>query len=137
MRPARAESPEPGWWRATGPARLGKAAALTTVYRVVTPNIIERAGKILAESAPPTAKVILFGSCARGDARPGSDLDFLVIEPEVERPRAESARLRCALLDVDAPIDVIVVSSRHVEEWGGVEGTLVHTALTEGRVLSG
>ena len=111
--------------------------ALTTVYRVVTPKVIERAGKILADSAPPTAKVILFGSRARGDARPGSDLDFLVIEPEVERPRAESARLRCALLDIDAPIDVIVVSSRHVEEWGGVEGTLVNTALTEGRVLSG
>ncbi len=104
---------------------------------MVTPEIIERAGKILAESAPPQTRVILFGSRARGDARPGSDLDFLVIEPEVERPRAESARLRCALLDLDAPIDVIVVSSRHVDEWGGLEGTLVHAALTEGRVLSG
>ena len=104
---------------------------------MVTPEIIDRAGKILAKSAPPRARVILFGSRARGDSRPGSDLDFLVIEPEVERPRAESARLRCALLDIEAPIDVIVVSSRHAEKWGGVEGTLVHAALVEGRVLSG
>jgi len=76
------------------------------------------------------------GRCTAFDGS-GGRYSPLVIEPEVERPRAESARLRCALLDIDAPIDVIVVSGRHVEEWGGVEGTLVHTALTEGRVLSG
>ncbi len=104
---------------------------------MVTPEVIERAGSILAESAPGPAKVILFGSHARGDAHRDSDLDFLVIEPEVERPRAESARLRCALLDIEAPIDVIVVSRQHAEDWGRVEGTLVNAALSEGRVLSG
>jgi predicted nucleotidyltransferase len=30
--------------------------------------------------------VILFGSHARGDAGPGSDLDFLVDEPSVDDP---------------------------------------------------
>ncbi len=72
-----------------------------------------------------------------GDASAGSDLDFLVIEPEVERPRAESARLRCTLLEIEVPIDVIVVSEQHAEDWGRVEGTLVNAALAEGRVLSG
>ena len=108
--------------------------ALTTVYRVVTPKVIERAGKILTDSAPPTAKVILFGSRARGDARPGSDLDFLVIEPEVERPRAESARLRCALLDIDAPIDVLIflailLTANEIRFQGCIDTRLKQTAI--------
>jgi uncharacterized protein len=48
-------------------------------------------------SAAPGAKVILFGSHARGDAGRGSDLDFLVVEPEVEDVVAESVRLRRTL----------------------------------------
>jgi len=112
-------------------------AGSTTVSIMVTAEMIKRAGRILAEQAPAPATVILFGSHARGDARADSDLDFLVIEPEVARPRAESARLRCALLDIEAPIDVIVVSRQHADDWAGVEGTLINAALGEGRVLSG
>jgi predicted nucleotidyltransferase len=41
--------------------------------------------------------VILFGSHARGEAGEHSDLDFLVIEPEVEDWGRESARLHRAL----------------------------------------
>jgi hypothetical protein len=31
------------------------------------------------------------------------------------------------------PIDVLVVSERYVEEWGGVVNTVIHAALSEGR----
>jgi predicted nucleotidyltransferase len=47
-------------------------------------EMIERAGRALIDAAPAPAKVILFGSHARGDADQGSDLDFLVIEREVD-----------------------------------------------------
>jgi predicted nucleotidyltransferase len=57
-------------------------------------ELIEEATRRLAAAAPG-AKVVLFGSRARGDGRPGSDLDLLVIEKnDVDDPRAESARLR-------------------------------------------
>jgi predicted nucleotidyltransferase len=99
-------------------------------------DLIAEAGRRLAEVAPD-AQVILFGSHARGDAGPESDLDLLIIEPEVSQRRAESARLRRELRSLEVPLDVIVVSADHVAQWGAVEGTMVHEALREGRTLVG
>ena len=62
--------------------------------------VIAEAGRRLSEAAPPSSRVILFGSAARGELTRHSDLDFLVIEPEVENPALESVRLRRVLADV-------------------------------------
>lgn len=100
------------------------------------PEIIERAGRLLADAAPPQSKVLLFGSHCRGDAREGSDFDFLVIEPEVASKAKEMVRLREALDPLRVPADVIVMSRKYVEEWGEVPGTMLNDALVEGRVLA-
>lgn len=47
--------------------------------------------------AAPGAQVILFGSHARGAPRADSDLDLLVVEPQVEDASREEGRLRRAL----------------------------------------
>lgn len=79
--------------------------------------------------------MILFGSAARGELTRDSDLDFLVIEPEVENPALESVRLRRVLADVLVPMDIIVASEQRVQEWRDVRGSLIHAALTGGREL--
>jgi len=64
-----------------------------------------------------------------------SDLDFLVIESEVENPALEWVRLRWVLAGVLVPMDIIVASEHRVQEWRGVRGSLIHVALTGGREL--
>lgn len=96
---------------------------------------IEQAARTLAEQAGSPVRVILFGSHARGDARAGSDLDFLVIKLDVPGRHAEMVRLRRALHDLRRPIDVLVYSEEQVKEWGDVPGTALHAALAEGQVL--
>lgn len=100
-----------------------------------TAEIVDRAGRLLADAAPPESKVILFGSRSRGDATADSDFDFLVIEPSVASKAKEMVRLREALDPLRLAADVIVVTREYVDEWGEVPGTMLHDALTEGRVL--
>jgi predicted nucleotidyltransferase len=89
--------------------------------------------RIVAISDPQ--QIILFGSQARGDARPDSDLDLLVVKEEMESPRAEAARIYRALAGLRIPVDIVVARSDYVRRHRDVVGTIVRPALREGRVL--
>ncbi|WP_221243218.1 nucleotidyltransferase domain-containing protein [Conexibacter arvalis] len=127
-----------------GGARFARASPALEARRrigyrrvvMVDEDTIAEAGRRLHEAAAPGSRVILFGSHARGEARTDSDLDFLVVEPEVEHAAAESVRLRRALRGLRLFADVVVVSERDVEEWREVRGSLVRSALTDGRMLA-
>ena len=82
-------------------------------------EMIERAGRALIEATAAPAKVILFGSRARGDADERSDFDFLVIEQEVGDRFGEMARLDRVLGRLLIPADVVVVSEQHAQKWAG------------------
>jgi len=101
----------------------------------VNDALIAEARRRLAAAAPD-ARVILFGSRARGEERPDSDLDLLVIEPELKSRRAEFVRLREALGDLGVPIDLVVLSAEYADERARVRGTMVNEAIQRGRVLS-
>jgi predicted nucleotidyltransferase len=103
---------------------------------VIDESAITRAGELLAAAAPAGSTIILFGSRARGGADEHSDLDFVVIEPEVTARAAEMVRLRDALDPLEIAADVVVVSREHAEGWGRVPGTVLFDALNEGRVLA-
>ncbi|MBI4557574.1 MAG: nucleotidyltransferase domain-containing protein [Candidatus Hydrogenedentes bacterium] len=97
-----------------------------------TVEIIGTAVDRLLEAAPGST-VILFGSYARGDADPESDVDFLVIEPEVTDTVEEMVRLREAVGDVPFAADVLVVSREKFNYWRDTPNTLARRALLEGK----
>ena len=101
---------------------------------MISQETIEKAVRTLVEAAKPT-KIILFGSYARGDAREDSDVDLLVVEPNVNSKRDEMVRLRRLLRPFRIPVDVIVVSENEFNDWGHLPGTILYWANTEGKVL--
>jgi len=80
-------------------------------------------------------RIVLFGSRARGQGRPGSDFDLLVVMPSTQ-PRYRRAGPVCtALAGLRAEADVVVYTPEEVGEWREVPQAFVTTALREGRVL--
>lgn len=80
-------------------------------------------------------QIILFGSFARGDHRPDSDLDLLVIKDQVFAAREETAKIYRALANLAVPVDVVVVSKAYVQRYREIIGTVVRPALREGRII--
>ena len=84
----------------------------------------------------PGARVLLFGSRARGVFDEGSDYDFLVITPE-EHSRAEKSNLmgrldRALVRLLHAPVDVFVKSEVEVARKRKLPGHIIYQAMEEG-----
>ena len=89
--------------------------------------------RIAAEFNP--LRIVLFGSHARGDATKGSDVDFLVVMPAVDDKRRTAVEIRRRLNDFDIPKDIVVAAQEEVLRRGAIVGTLLRSALAEGKVV--
>ena len=88
----------------------------------------------IVETAQPE-KIILFGSRVRGDARPNSDFDVLVIKECSEPSYRRDAPLYLALAGLNAPVDVMVYTPEEVNDWSAVPQAFITTAVREGKVV--
>ena len=80
-------------------------------------------------------KIILFGSQARGDAGPDSDVDLLVVM-EVQGSVVEKRlQIRGTLHDIPVPVDVAVTTPEDFALRKDLVGTLEWPATREGKVL--
>lgn len=79
-------------------------------------------------------KVILFGSYARGEATEFSDLDLMVVDPEMDLFHA-MVKGRSAIGRVGIDVDVLAYDSATMQERADWCSSPIHWALQEGEVL--
>ncbi len=102
-----------------------------------TPSVndqIDRMVKRIVRKFHPE-RIILFGSHARGDAGPDSDVDLLVVmrvDVSIDEKRLD---IRMALHDRSIPLDIIVTTPEDFVWRKDVVGTIEWPATREGKVL--
>lgn len=98
------------------------------------PKVLDELVRRTVEAVHPL-QIILFGSAARGQMGPHSDLDVLVVMPDGCDRRAVAGTVYRAYRGLEYPHDVVVVWQSDVEQYGQNPYLVIHTALTEGKEL--
>ena len=104
---------------------------LANVERSTLDDIVRR----IIEVAQPE-KIILFGSAARGEMGPHSDLDFLIVR-KGGHSRKLVGQIYRKLYGVGVAVDAIVVSPEDVERYKDSHALVIKPALREGTVVYG
>jgi predicted nucleotidyltransferase len=77
-------------------------------------------------------RIILFGSQARGEAQPDSDVDLIVVMRDVASRRITGGDIRTALRGIPLAIDVLVTTPEQLIEDVDLIGTVFRPAVREG-----
>src|SRR5260370_25466440 len=102
------------------------------VKRQVLADVVRR----VVEAAEPD-RIVLFGSAARGEMGPNSDLDLLVVKGgKFNRWRLMTTIYR-HLRGTDAAVDVVVVTPEEIERYCDSAYLVIRTSLTKGKVVYG
>lgn len=104
-------------------------------HHSLTPETLQSAVARIVASAASPARVILFGSQARGEADWHSDLDLMVVERELPDKAAEYLRLKAVIGRVGVGVDLLLYSEAEFDRRSQVPGTVSYWAKKEGKVL--
>ena len=80
-------------------------------------------------------QIILFGSQARGDAHPHSDVDLLIVFSELADERKTAVDIRRALADLPMAKDILVTTPEELARQRDQVGTILRAAQREGDIL--
>lgn len=80
-------------------------------------------------------RIILFGSAARGETGPDSDVDVLVVMPEGTRRRETAQYLHTQLFGIPFAVDILVTTPSLLEKHRENIGLIYRTILAEGKEL--
>ncbi len=98
------------------------------------PDVVNEVLKRILSVVQPR-RVVLFGSAARGQMTPDSDLDLLVIVPGPAHRRTIAQDIYRNLRGVLMPVDIVVATEQDVELHGQAIGSILRPALREGKVI--
>jgi len=101
---------------------------------VPTREILDEAVRRILSVVKPR-RIILFGSAARGNMGPESDLDLMIVMPNGIHRRKTSVEIYRALRGIGAPKDVIVVTEQDVTAYRYNQSLILKPAFDEGKEL--
>lgn len=102
--------------------------------RVIDDDVVEDVVERVVNAFNPK-RIVVFGSVARGEAGPDSDLDLFVEMESDLRPLERGIAVRRVLRDVDVPMDIFVYTPAEVEARRGRIGNLLSYVEREGKVI--
>jgi uncharacterized protein len=100
----------------------------------ISPALIRRMVRRIVQRFSPE-QIVLFGSQARGDAGPDSDVDLLVVLPVVGSKRDLCVEIGLALQDFRVPKDILVTTPEEMARFADISGTLAYIAGHEGKLM--
>lgn len=89
--------------------------------------------RVVAVAQPD--KIILFGSAARGQMGPNSDIDLLVVKSGSFHRRGLAGEIYMAMHGVGQAVDIVVVTPEDVERYRDSHVVVVGPAVREGTVV--
>ena len=96
------------------------------------PEVIEQLVRRIIELVQPL-RIILFGSAARGEMGPDSDIDVLVVMPEGVHRRRTAQLLYRQIRGLGVPFDILVATPDDLERHKDNIGLIYQIILREGR----
>jgi uncharacterized protein len=101
--------------------------------KTVSEDILQEIVRRIVGVAKPE-KIILFGSAAREEMGPNSDLDLLVVKPCGHRRRT-ARKIERSLIGIGIPTDIIVARPEDIERYKNTIGLIYRPALREGKTI--
>ncbi len=95
-------------------------------------GVLDEIVRRIVEVAQPE-RIVLFGSAARGQVGPNSDLDLLVIKGGRYKYHNLLEKIYRSLCVVEAAVDVVLVTPDQVERYRDTHCLVIKPALREGR----
>ena len=97
-------------------------------------EVIEGLAQSIVEAVHPL-KIILFGSYARGELNPDSDIDVLVVMPEGVHCRRTAQLLYRQIKGLGVPFDILVATPSDLEKHKDNIGLIYRVVLREGKQI--
>ncbi len=106
----------------------------TTITNEVNEKLLREVTRRIVSSVNPR-RVLLFGSAARGRMNSESDFDMLVVMRAPAHRRRTAQKIYRNLHGSGIAVDIVVATENDLKKYGKSAGTILKTALQEGRVV--